>query len=413
MQERAKGMSTLKLYENSHSTHDAATVREKKSPVVEELEKLRKSYTIAGIEKLVAQGQKAIWGGNSWEAPLVFACDTIPVAFNELWRYESRAAESVGENYFQIPPEFCSMIKTMIGRLHLRAPDPINKILYFGSYCEPIVNVLELAKTDNYDVYCIENITSFKTEDKRPEVVAFLVKELERVILWLNNGKPLNEEKLWTEIKHKNLVSQKIRTILDLRLKAPLYLSGIPTMRVLLGANHYFGQPEKYITLLDQLIEELTVAAHTPEDRYFIPIVLAGGGGGSMGILKVIEESHGAVVGWVVAGTEEYRIDVPPLESIAHYLLDVQKRGELGEGAGTSATYRKYRVEKLISKTRARGLISSSITGCPYGSAVQIVERDYLQSLGIPFINLESNVHKEPPAEDQIMRVKAFFEMFS
>lgn len=406
-------MSMRKLDKNSPSTHAAAVGQGKTSPAIEELGKLRESYTISEIERLVAQGKKAIWGGLSWEAPLIYACDTIPVAMRELWRDESRAAESVGENYFQIPPEFCSMIKAMIGRLHLRTPDPINKILYFGSTCEPIANVFELAKTDNYDVYCIENVTALKTEDKRPEVVAFLVKELERVVLWLNNGKPLDEEKLWAEIKRKNLVSQKIRTILDLQLKAPLYLSSISTMHVLLGSTHYFGQPEKYIILLDQLIDELTVAARTPEERYFIPIVLAGGGGSSLGILKVIEESHGAVMGWVTFGTEDYRLDVPPLESIAHYVLDAQSRGELGEGAGTSATYRRFRVEKLIHKTHAKGIISSSITGCPYGSVVQKTERDYFQSLGIPIITLETNVHKERPAEEQIMRVKTFVEMLS
>lgn len=384
----------------------------KTSPAIEELGKLGNSYTIAHIERLVAQGKKAIWGGFSWEAPLIYACDTIPVGIGELWRDESRAAESVAESFYQIPPEFCSMIKAMVGRLHLRAPDPINKILYFGSVCEPIASALELVKTDNYDVYCIENVTAFKTEDKRPEVVAFLIKELERVVLWLNNGKPLDEEKLWAEINRKNLVFQKIRTILDLRLKAPLYLSSIHTMQVLLGSTHYFGQPENYIALLDQLIDELTVAVRTPEDRYFIPIVLAGGGG-SMGILKVIEESLGAVVGWVDVGTEDYRLDVPPLESIAHYLLNAQSCGELGEGAGTSATYRRFRVEELIRRTHAKGIISSSITGCPYGSVVQKTERDYFQSLGIPIITLEANVHKERPSEEQIMRVKTFVEMLS
>ncbi|MDF9408747.1 2-hydroxyacyl-CoA dehydratase family protein [Pelotomaculum isophthalicicum JI] len=190
-------------------------------------------------------------------------------------------------------------------------------------------------------------------------MVAFLVKELERVVLWLNNGKPLDDEKLWSEINRKNLVSQKIRTILDLRLKAPLYLSSIPTMQLLVGSTHYFGQPEKYIALLDQLIDELTLAARIPEDRFFIPIVFAGGGSG-MGILQVIEESHGAVVGWEAAGTGDYRLDVPPLESIAHYLLDAQSHGELGEGAGTSATYRRFRMKELINKTRAKGIISLS-----------------------------------------------------
>ncbi len=383
------------------------------SPAVRELGKLRKSYSMAGIERLVAQGQKAIWGGDSWEAPLIYACGTIPVGMGELWRHDSRDAESVGENYFQIPPEFCSMIKALIGRLHLRAPDPIDRILYFGAVCEPIANVLELAKTDNYDVYCIENVTSFRTEDKRPELVAFLVRELERLVLWLNNGKPLDEERIWAEINRKNLISQKIRAILDLRLKAPLYLSSIPTMHVLLGSTHYFGQPEKYIALLDQLIDELTVAARTPETRRNIPIVMAGGGGGGTGIFKVIEESHGAVVGWTTVGSVDYRLDVSPLESIAHYLLDAQSRGELGEGAGTSVTYRRFCLKELINKTHARGLISLSITGCPYGSVAQKIERDYFQSLGIPIITLETNVHKESPTEEQIMRVKAFFEMLS
>lgn len=402
-------MSTLKLDHNGAAAGGDAAAQ---SPAIKELKELVKSYTLPDIEKLVAQGQKAIWGGLSWEAPFIYACDTIPVGIGELWRHDSRTAESVAENYYQIPPEFCSMIKAMIGRLHLRAPDPISKILYFGSVCEPIASVYELAKTDNYDVFCIENVTAFKTEDKRPEVVAFLVKELERVVLWLNDGQPLDEDKLWAEIKRKNLVSQKIRTILDLRLQAPLYLSSVATMEMLLGSTHYFGQPERYIALLDQLIEELTEAGKTPEERFFIPIVLAGGSG-SKEILKVIEESQGAVIGWVAVGTEDYRLDVPPLESIAHYLLDSQKQGELGEGAGTSATYRRFRVEELINKTGAKGIISSAITGCPYGSVVQKTERDYFKGLGVPVITLETNVHKERPSEEQIMRVKTFVEMLS
>lgn len=397
-------MSTLRL---DHK--EAPPVQ---SSAVKELQELAKTYTLTYIEELVSQGQKAIWGGLSWEAPLIYACDTIPVGIGELWRSESRESESVAENYFQIPPEFCSMIKAMIGRLHLRAPDPINKVIYFGSVCEPIASVFELAKGDNYDVYCIENVTAFKSEDKRPEVIQFLVKELERVVLWLNDGKPLDEDKLWEEIKRKNLVSHKIRTILDLRLQAPLYLSSIPTMEMLLGSTHYFGQPDRYIALLDRLIEELTEAAKTPEDRFFIPIVLAGGSGGKE-ILKVIEESQGAIVGWVAVGTEDYRLDVPPLESIAHYLLDSQRQGELGEGAGTSATYRRFRVEELIQKTGAKGIISSAITGCPYGSVVQKTERDYFKDLGLPVITLETNVHRERPSEEQIMRVKTFVEMLT
>jgi benzoyl-CoA reductase/2-hydroxyglutaryl-CoA dehydratase subunit BcrC/BadD/HgdB len=208
----------------------------------------------------------------------------------------SKAAEAVAESYFQIPAEFCSMIKAIAGRLHLRIPDPIRKIIYFGSVCEPIASVLELTKTDGYDVFCIENVTSFKTEGKRPEVVKFLAQELLRVWSWLTDGKPLDEEKLREEIRRKNTISRKIRKILDLRLTAP---------------------------------------------------------------------------------------------------------------------YRRYRLQELIKKTHAKGIVSSAITGCPYGSVVQKTERDYFKGLCVPIISLETSVHKERPTEEQVMRVKTFVEMLS
>jgi benzoyl-CoA reductase/2-hydroxyglutaryl-CoA dehydratase subunit BcrC/BadD/HgdB len=376
------------------------------------LEALSTSYSFQKIEQLVNEGASAIWGGMSWEAPLLYACDTIPVSIGELWREESYEAEAVGENHFQVPAEYCSMIKAMIGRLHLRRDEKIKRILYFGSTCEPISNVLELAKSDGYDTYCIENVTAFTAEDKRPEVVRFLADELQKVAIWLT-GRPVDEERLKFEIRRKNTVSRKINRILELRLKSPFYLTSIPTLQVLMGTNHNFGNPEEFVRVLDLLIEELEFAAQTPETRSYIPLVLAGGAAGGGGILKVIEESNAAILGWVIAGTELYPEDIPPLEAMAHYVLDAQSRGELGEGAGTSATYRRFHIERLFRSTGARGIIASAITGCPYGSVVQQTERDYFKEQGIPIISLESSVHKERPTEEQVMRVKTFVEMLS
>jgi len=376
------------------------------------LETLSASYSFEKIEQLIDQGASAVWGGMSWEAPLLYACDTIPVSIAELWRDESYEAEAIGENHFQVPAEYCSMIKAMIGRLHLRKDEKIKRILYFGSVCEPISSVLELAKSDGYDTWCIENVTAFKAEDKRPEVVKFLADELQRVAVWLT-GKPVDQERLSFEIKRKNIISRKINRILELRLKSPFYLTSIPTLQILLGTNHHYGNPDEFIRVLDLLIEELEFAAETPETRSFIPLVLAGGAAGGGGILKVIEESNAAILGWVIAGTELYPEDIPPLESMAHYVLDAQSRGELGEGAGTSATYRRFHIEKLYKSTGARGIIASAITGCPYGSVVQQTERDYFKEQGIPIIALESSVHKERPTEEQVMRVKTFVEMLS
>ncbi len=382
------------------------------SPALAALEALTKSYSFDSIERLVDQGKSAVWGGTSWEAPLLHACDVIPIGIAELWRDESREAEEVAENHFQIPAEFCSMIKAMLGRLHLRRGGKIKRVLYFGATCEPISNALELAESDGYDLHCIENVTAFSAQEKRPEVVGFLAGELQEVALWLT-GKPVDEERLWEEIRRKNRVSAKVKRILELRLSNPFYLTSLPTLQVIMGSTHYFGNPGEFVRVLDLLIGELELAALTPDTRGYIPLVLAGGAAGGPAILKVIEESHAAIVGWSLAGTEAYREDVPALESMVHYVLDAQSRGELGEMAGTSATKRRFQIEKLYRESGARGIVATSITGCPFGSVVQQTERDYFKALNIPIISLESSVHKERPTEEQVMRVKTFVEMLS
>jgi benzoyl-CoA reductase/2-hydroxyglutaryl-CoA dehydratase subunit BcrC/BadD/HgdB len=396
-----------------HVRHDSKP--QFKSQAVPKLAELAKSYTFKEVERRVAAGQQAVWGGASWEAPLIRACDTIPIGINELWREESLQAEAVSENYFQIPGEFCSMIKAMVGRLHLKRNDPIKRVLVFGSTCEPIGISLEHARREGYDVYTIDAATAFKPSERRDELVRFLVKELEKVAIWLT-GKPVDEQRVLAEIKLKNLVSRKIRRILDLRLKNPYFLTSLPTLQVLFGSVHYYGDPEKFNAILDQLTEELEEAAQNPPDRPYIPLVLAGligGIVGGRGLLEAIEESNGVILGWVLFCTSDFREDVPPLESIAHYLFDAQVKGELGEAAGASATYRRVRVEELVKQTKARGIISSFVTGCPYGSVVQGLEREYFKKQGIPMVALETTVHDQPPTEEQITKVKTFIEILS
>ncbi|MGA7829391.1 MAG: 2-hydroxyacyl-CoA dehydratase family protein [Terracidiphilus sp.] len=36
-----------------------------------------------------------------------------------------------------------------------------------------------------------------------------------------------------------------------------------------------------------------------------------------------------------------------------------------------------------------------------------------LRKMGIPYISLDTSVHREPPTEEQLTRVKAFIEMLS
>jgi len=89
------------------------------------------------------------------------------VGFDQLWFDDSRRSAAIAEDHFQVPGEFCSMIKAMIGRLHTDRDNAITRILHFASGCEPISAVLELAKRDGYDVQTIETVTAFRDEEKR------------------------------------------------------------------------------------------------------------------------------------------------------------------------------------------------------------------------------------------------------
>jgi len=380
------------------------------SPGILALQDLVEHYSFYQVEEQAKAGLPAIWGGAAWESPLIYACGVTPVSIAELWREESKEAEEVGENELQIPGEFCSMIKVMAGRLKLRGTGTINRILYFGSTCEPHASCYEHASKLGYDVHCIEAVTAFRPEDKRPEVISFLANEMQKVAIWLT-GKEVDQDRLSEEIHKRNVILRKLKRISDLRLKAPLYLGAIPTNQLLQGSSHGFGRYEEYVACLDLLIGELEQAARTPTTESFIPLVMAGGGVGGPGIFQVIEESKGSVLGWLVVGSGEYREDIPPLEAIAHYVLDAQAMGELGEGAGTSSTLRRFRIEELVKEIGAKGVISSTITGCPYGSIVQQMEREHFKKLGIPIIQLEGTVHRGRPSEEQIMRVRTFVEM--
>ncbi len=384
------------------------------SPGIQALRELAASFAFDQIDRRAAAGMNAVWGGSTWEAPLIYACDTVPIAMSELWREGSREAEAAGERELQIPSEFCSMIKVVAGRLHLRTSRNIRRIIHFGGGCEPMGLAVEMMKREGYDVHCIEGVHAFHQSDKRPETIHILVHEFERVARWLT-GKGVDQDRLGEELRKKNVLLSKLRRILELRKTNPLYLTAVPTVQLLNGSSHCYGNPGEYLRVLDLLIGELegelAMARLPPADRY-IPLVLAGGAV-SPSILHVIEESKGAILGWILVGTVDYREDLPPLESLAHYLLDAQARGELGEGAGSSATFRRYRIEALVRETGAKGVISTAVTGCPYASIVQQMERTHFKNLGVAFIGLETNVHKERPSEEQIMRVRTFMEMIN
>ncbi|AHF92406.1 2-hydroxyglutaryl-CoA dehydratase [Opitutaceae bacterium TAV5] len=389
-----------------------ARAKDSSSQAVKELGVLANTWSLEHIETLVDQGRRAVWGGMFWDSPLFRATDTIGVSIMELWRRDSKHAERVAENHFQIPSEFCSMIKSMAGRWHLRKNDRIRRILAFGSTCEPASMVEEHARRDGYEIHTVEGATAFKLGERRDELVKFFANELRKATVWLQ-GKPVDEDRLAEEIRLKNEAIKKVARIMDLRLKRPFDIGSLPMMWLIMGTSSYFGNREKFNAILDQILLDLEEAAKTPDTRPCLPLVLAGGPPGGLSFFELLENANAVLVGLVILGTSLYREDVPPLESLAHYLFEAQLRGELGEATGASALLRRRRIEELIAKTGARGLISSAITACPYASLVQQLERNYFRKQGFPIVGLECTVHNEPVTEEQTMKIKAFLEQLS
>jgi len=292
----------------------------------------------------IAQGRLAIWNGLMWDNSLMYACDAVPLSIIELWRDGVPESHAVAEGLFQIPEEFCSSGKSILGRLHLLRDVTSRRVIVFAAGCDPRSITYELLKTDGFDVFTIDNVTAFRSDPDRYEAyVAYLAEEFEGFAPWLI-GAPIDQDRLREEIRFKNKVLALIQRILHLRQRSPLLISYIELQSIIMGGTHFYGQRDRYLQLLEKTLlelEELVVSTHPARH---VPIIVSGIA--SLAVIRAIEESGGAVVGTVRFGSEQYREDVPPLESIARYLLDIQLKGEGHDISGAPASHPSLRATK-------------------------------------------------------------------
>jgi benzoyl-CoA reductase/2-hydroxyglutaryl-CoA dehydratase subunit BcrC/BadD/HgdB len=231
--------------------------------------------------------------------------------------------------------------------------------------------------------------------------------ELREAAFWLN-GKPLDEERLGAELKRRNRFLHKIRRILELRRQHPFYIKSLPTMFLLMGSGHYFGKPDEYNEMLDLLLAELSEPKSEGEaSKKIVPLVWNGGRGQEFGVYQAIDESGGAILGWVIPTpyARDYREDLPPIEALARYYLD-------GQTAGASI-YKRGVVEEQIKKAGARGMVLYGYVGCSFSGVEREMERKHFQKLGIPSISLDGTFQVGPPSGQLLTRVRAFVEMLS
>lgn len=380
------------------------------SKAVGKLIDLSASY-ISDAEQAYAAGKKnAVWCGNlGWEVPLLFACDTIPVAFSEMGRLSDRQAMEIAEDYYQFPAETCSMVKCTVGEWHKRRGSSIKRIIGNSSNCEPYNQAWEIMKQEGYDVHNVEVFYRARGIDgqRLETLIQFFRKQIDDVLAWLTGSTKIDEDKLRLEIKRKNRLLAKVRKILELRLHNPFYIRSLPTIILLnIGLNNYFGKPEEFEAMVDDLISELETAAVDEADlARVIPLVWGYGTGQEFGVFEAIDQAGGALLGLRGVPFRDYREDVPPLEALVRYIYDNQ-----GAGAGI---YARNVIEQEIKKVNARGLILYGYIGCSFSSIDKEMWREYFHQQGIPSISLEGSFQVGAPTGQVLTRVKAFIEMLS
>jgi benzoyl-CoA reductase/2-hydroxyglutaryl-CoA dehydratase subunit BcrC/BadD/HgdB len=378
------------------------------SPAVQKIFDLALSY-IYDAEDAARAGQPAVWSFGLWETPLLYGSGIIPVSFSELGRLGSLETLNTAEDVYQLPVETCSMIKSTIGEWHLRREGPIKRILGFSSVCEPYNLAWEVMQDRGFQVHCIDVIYKGPTcpPERYEDMVSFFVEELRGSVRWLTGREPDNE-RISAEIKKRNELMRKGRRIVELRHQRPLYIQSLPMTYFLAGLGHYFGKPDQYAQVVDQLLYELENAPQAPcETGSVIPLVWAGGRGQEFGVYQAVDDAGGSILGWVFPSLYpiDYREDLDPVEAIARYYLE-------GQAAGAGVHRRKV-IEQQVGLTKAKGILLYGYLGCSFAGVDREMFREYFHKRGTPAISLEGSFQVGPPTGQLLTRVKAFVEMLS
>lgn len=379
------------------------------SKAVKKLFDLVESY-LPDVEKAAAEGKTEGIYMNEFSA-LAYACDMTPVFHTELGRLADRNAITIAENHFMIPRDACSMLGSLLGEYYLRKNGPINKIVTTTSFCEVLSSLSELLKFEGYKVHKFDGtyLPPKCTREKYEQLVQYLKNELLDIVDFISDGKGCSEEKLRSILHRANRINEKLGIIMELRIKKPTYIRSLATMYLLSGMDHYFGKPDEYEQLLDDLIEELKDdTIEYPHSDKVTPLIWLGGRGQEFSVYNAIDDCGGAVLAFLFANTERrYREDIDPIEALARY--------ELGEpGAVSKSAALENQQESILNIVRnvgAKGVIHYGYVGCSMGGVEDSLLREFLKKNGVTMLTINGTFQVGPPSGQLITRVSAFMEM--
>jgi benzoyl-CoA reductase/2-hydroxyglutaryl-CoA dehydratase subunit BcrC/BadD/HgdB len=400
MSEDAKKGIRLKIANDSKQAHSY-------SAAIGRLFDMAINY-VPDVEAAHQSGQNAVWyEGGSWYT-LIYACDVIPALLTLLFSFTGDKGVAVAREKFQIPMETCVMAQSAIGEYYLRKDSTIKRILYSSGICEPLSQGFEFIKKFDYDTFVIDGgfIPADGDSERFASYKSFYREECNRMIDWLI-GKPIDKDKLRFEHKRFNRIQKKVRTIINLRKHHTTYLKNVPMILILSGNGHYYGKPDAYEEMLDDIIEEMSALEPDAYNEAKVKFAWVGQRG-SVNVMDAIDEAGGAITVWYVPGyfDKDFRVDIDPLEAAIEYTV-----GDEYYGGTTEDKCRK--IEEFIGRDGVKGMFLYTLMGCSFGTIEQELERVYFQKRDIATLAI-SGIFEEGKTTGQLeTRIKAFVEMLS
>lgn len=357
-------------------------------------------------EDVKKKGKNVIWSRGCYESPIFYACDTIPLATTELARLGNPEAVTVAEDQFQMPREICTMVKVIFGEYYLRRSSDIKKIYYISRQCDPQHICYQMLEEFGYERYCSDLGLKMSdiTQERYEKLLEVKKKDILATAKWIN-GKELDIDKLYSEMKRYNRIVRKVRTIMNLRLNHTTYIRSIPTLYMTMGLGHYFGRPEEYEELLDILIEELSALKPGEYNESKVGIIWSGGRGSDFTGYETIDDAGGAIIGFCTDNDyrREFDLTKDPLQAFAEFCFGGRNNRDF---SGSS-----FVAEQEYKLTEAQGIIIYSYSGCYVSNISDELQREYFKKIGIPALSMEGSFQAGEPTGQLITRVRAFVEM--
>lgn len=353
-------------------------------------------------------GKKVIWTSARC-VPLVYAAGVTPLIILDIVRYGESEMVPEAENLFQIPAEICSMIKAEMGGLYNYRNTKVKRVAITGSgRCEPEYLVSAQAEQYGYESYIIDVPQKPKnlSGDRLKRMEKLYHDEYTRFVHWLS-GKEIDKEKLHTELIRANRIKDKLLRLQHLENRHNLYLRTIASMLARCGEQSYYGQPELYESIIDDLLEELEAL---PEGAYhdenLAKIVWSGARGIDFSSYIAVDRVGAHVEGWEMVGNlfRKYNEEIDPFEALIQYHMSENNTNE-HLGSINKA------IDRQIQLTNAKGLIIYHTQGCTFMSTAYELRRKYYAQKNFPVLMLVGTMQKGELNGQTLMRLGAFVEM--